>query len=501
MTVQPCPKKDVPVVLALSFAPSRRAARTGPIKAGGLLYVLDRSRWTQQMRYAIDQLMAKHYGQKDFLAKVDVEYAAVIQAASRDPNSLLHPITKQHISRYVKHLAKMTNTSSSLNTSTEKLLETQQLWHHLTVGRDVKYFYCSTKVYQTYAAEGLANPRMPFADFACTPFFRRELEAAKQRSTPSKQAEGMTRGMTWAEFCQSSFYEAEKRRWAVEKGKSSVGAETLLKASSCSSSLTTLRFYVLSRLFMKQCVFAAVMTGRVSAAVGEGLFLRDDLFIMKVLLLLTLLTVSGCDSSRAVGQTGQNVTLTCKYDIIKNGAAHVCWGRGQLPTSRCDNQLISTDGYKVIEETRVSSRYQLLGRLNEGDVSLTILNLTKEDAGKYGCRVEIPGWFNDEKHQFDLSVERTPALTTSAPSDTQTFTESTDPAQTTADLMTTENLLTSCTDSSIPAERQQEDSMLMVVLVGVLFLLVVLATATGLFIMGEFALIDLAAAKVSVKEK
>ncbi|MEQ2274841.1 hypothetical protein XENORESO_013193 [Xenotaenia resolanae] len=119
---------------------------------------------------------------------------------------------------------------------------------------------------------------MPFVDFACTLFFRRELEAAKQRSTASKQvrkeretrkakeehrtgrlcrfchrpfkqgpnsphihtgfpgvagkyiycpakvfslyqAEGMTREMTWAEFCQSSFYEAEKRRWAVEKGK------------------------------------------------------------------------------------------------------------------------------------------------------------------------------------------------------------------------------------------------------------------------------------------
>ncbi|MEQ2207148.1 hypothetical protein XENOCAPTIV_007943 [Xenoophorus captivus] len=206
---------------------------------------------------------------------------------------------------------------------------------------------------------------------------------------------------------------------------------------------------------------------------------------MKVLLLLTLLTVSGCDSSRAVGQTGQSVTLTCKYDIIKNGAAHVCWGRGHLPRNRCYDEMISTDGNKVKEETRVSSRYQLLGRLDEGDVSLTILNLTKEDAGKYGCRVEIPGWFNDEKHQFDLSVERAPALTTSAPSDTQTFTESPDAAQTTADLMTTENLLTSCTDSSIPAERQEENSMLMVVLVGVLFLLVVLATAAGLFIMAR----------------
>ncbi len=251
----------------LPFAPSPRAARTGPIKAGGLLFVLDHFRWTQPMRDSIDGLLTKYHGQKDLLNQVDAEYAALVQAASRDPNSLLHPTTKQHISRYVKHLAKMTNTSSSLNTSSEKLLETQQLWHHLTEGSEtvsvpvvtlppapvnppsnkpqeflltkgeieqmvkeivekqqqqqpvkkrtrnclacgqpksrylgdgssihffyqsanVKYFYCSTKVYQMYAAEGLANPRMPFADFAETPFFKREarqvMEERRKRKT------------------------------------------------------------------------------------------------------------------------------------------------------------------------------------------------------------------------------------------------------------------------------------------------------------------------------
>ncbi|MEQ2286081.1 hypothetical protein AMECASPLE_038443 [Ameca splendens] len=80
---------DVPVVPALPFVPSPCAARTGPVKAGGLLYVLDHSRGTRQMRDAIDQLMAKHHGQKDFLTKVDAEYAVVVQTASRDPNSLL----------------------------------------------------------------------------------------------------------------------------------------------------------------------------------------------------------------------------------------------------------------------------------------------------------------------------------------------------------------------------------------------------------------------------
>uniref|UniRef100_A0A8C7WU72 Uncharacterized protein n=1 Tax=Oryzias sinensis TaxID=183150 RepID=A0A8C7WU72_9TELE len=54
------------------------------------------------MRDAIDVLLAKHHGQKDFLSKVDAEYAALVQTASRNPCSLLHPTTKQHISRHGK---------------------------------------------------------------------------------------------------------------------------------------------------------------------------------------------------------------------------------------------------------------------------------------------------------------------------------------------------------------------------------------------------------------
>ncbi|XP_026121870.1 uncharacterized protein LOC113104367 [Carassius auratus] len=133
--LQPTKLKDE-MTPPLPFAPSPRAARTGPIKAGGLLFVLDHFRWTKPMRDSIDGLLAKYHGQKDLLTQVDAEYAALVQAASRDPNSLLHPTTKQHISRYVKHLAKITNRSSSLNTSSEKLLETQKLWHHLTEGSE-----------------------------------------------------------------------------------------------------------------------------------------------------------------------------------------------------------------------------------------------------------------------------------------------------------------------------------------------------------------------------
>ncbi|XP_035998591.1 hepatitis A virus cellular receptor 1 homolog [Fundulus heteroclitus] len=203
---------------------------------------------------------------------------------------------------------------------------------------------------------------------------------------------------------------------------------------------------------------------------------------MKVLLLLLLLTVSGCDNVSVVGQTGQDVTLRCRYDIKAKRASGVCWGRGELPNRGCSNQLIGTGDFKVREETRVSSRYQLLGRLDEGDVSLTIQNLREEDAGRYACRVGIPGLFNDEKHHVDLTVER--GLPPSPPPETQTPTERPDSAGTTADLMTTENLLTSCTDSSTTAERQQEGSNLVVVLVCVLFLFVVLVTTGVLFIMG-----------------
>lgn len=45
----------------------------------------------------------------------------------------------------------------------------------------VRYFYCSTKVFNAYSDEGLTNPRMPFQDFMEMEFFERELEATKKQ--------------------------------------------------------------------------------------------------------------------------------------------------------------------------------------------------------------------------------------------------------------------------------------------------------------------------------
>ncbi|CAJ1050473.1 uncharacterized protein LOC110004991 [Xyrichtys novacula] len=112
----------------------QESARTGPIKTGGRVFVLDHTRWTAPMKVAIDKLLQKHNGQKDSLKLVDQDYADIVHQSATDPNSLLHLTTKLHISRDVEHLGKLLNTSSSLDTSQEKRLDTQQLWHSLTEG-------------------------------------------------------------------------------------------------------------------------------------------------------------------------------------------------------------------------------------------------------------------------------------------------------------------------------------------------------------------------------
>ncbi|TWW62558.1 hypothetical protein D4764_04G0012050 [Takifugu flavidus] len=127
-------EKDVSGALPLPLKSSPRSARTGPMKTGGGVFVLDHTRWTLPMKDAIDSLLQYHHGDKDILRLVDRDYADMVHRSAADPNSLLRPTTRFHISRYVKHLAKLLNTSSSLNTSPEKLLETQQLWYSLTEG-------------------------------------------------------------------------------------------------------------------------------------------------------------------------------------------------------------------------------------------------------------------------------------------------------------------------------------------------------------------------------
>lgn len=106
---------------------------------------------------------------------------------------------------------------------------------------------------------------------------------------------------------------------------------------------------------------------------------------------------------KVIGLFGHNVTLPCKYDTQAYGVLEFCWGRGKVPRSKCSNTVLSSHDGAVL--FRQSPRYQLMGSVTDGDVSLTILNAQWSDAGVYGCRVEIPGWFNDHWVNTHLVVE------------------------------------------------------------------------------------------------
>ncbi|NWI44250.1 HAVR1 protein, partial [Picathartes gymnocephalus] len=108
-----------------------------------------------------------------------------------------------------------------------------------------------------------------------------------------------------------------------------------------------------------------------------------------------------------IGEVGQNVIVPCRYSVRdRNGITSMCWGRGRCPNSKCTQPIIWTDGWRVTEQH--SSRYQLEGDLQKGDVSLTIVNAREADSGTYCCRVELPGWFNDQliNHQVVIKKAR-----------------------------------------------------------------------------------------------
>ncbi|MXQ86881.1 hypothetical protein E5288_WYG019311 [Bos mutus] len=101
---------------------------------------------------------------------------------------------------------------------------------------------------------------------------------------------------------------------------------------------------------------------------------------------------------------GQPVTLPCTYSSWSPHSNSMCWGRGQCPKSKCDDELLYTDGTKVVSSK--SPKYQLRGIIQRGDVSLTIMDTNEGDQNVYCCRIEVPGWFNDVKRNIRLDLRR-----------------------------------------------------------------------------------------------
>ncbi|KAL2077237.1 hypothetical protein ACEWY4_026741 [Coilia grayii] len=129
------------------------------------------------------------------------------------------------------------------------------------------------------------------------------------------------------------------------------------------------------------------------------------LFLTCCVLLVLLFEVQSITT--VIGVVGQTVTLSCKYDAKSHLTTSICWGRGEVPWSKCSYTVLATDDEGNLIYTE-SERYQLRGKLEDGDVSLSIKNVQQDDSGIYGCRVELPGWFNDLKINIHLIIIKGP---------------------------------------------------------------------------------------------
>lgn len=68
-------------------SPTEILTKTGPVKTGGQVFVLDHTRWTAAMKETIDGLLHKYLGKKDILKLVDEDYTDMVHRAATNPNS------------------------------------------------------------------------------------------------------------------------------------------------------------------------------------------------------------------------------------------------------------------------------------------------------------------------------------------------------------------------------------------------------------------------------
>ncbi|XP_015682194.1 hepatitis A virus cellular receptor 2 [Protobothrops mucrosquamatus] len=129
-------------------------------------------------------------------------------------------------------------------------------------------------------------------------------------------------------------------------------------------------------------------------------------------ILLVVLTGSFTSYAETViqGKVGENITLPCHYSVKDHGLTDTCWGRSCPLVGSCPNKMISIN--ENLEIDGQLEKFHLLGNVSQGDVSLTIVNITKDDMGTYCCRMEYQGLFNDDKIFFKLLIEEASLHTT-----------------------------------------------------------------------------------------
>ncbi|XP_075198286.1 hepatitis A virus cellular receptor 2 homolog [Anomaloglossus baeobatrachus] len=121
--------------------------------------------------------------------------------------------------------------------------------------------------------------------------------------------------------------------------------------------------------------------------------------IFVLFLSFSVVSVSG---KVVTGWVNGILTLPCTYMVYTHHLP-MCWILGRCRGSKYNNEIIRTDGQRVT--WRKSDRYQLLGNISQGDVSLTITGVTKEDEGTYCCRVEFTVLFNDLTKQVEVKIK------------------------------------------------------------------------------------------------
>ncbi|XP_076130015.1 hepatitis A virus cellular receptor 1 [Alosa pseudoharengus] len=179
------------------------------------------------------------------------------------------------------------------------------------------------------------------------------------------------------------------------------------------------------------------------------------------------------------GTVGENITLPCYYNSQYHGLISICWGTGDIPNMGCNNNILITDGHKVI--SRVSDRYRLMGNLTTGNVSLTIYDSIQFDSGKYFCRIHIPGWFNDEKYLIRLLIRKTPNPSFQSMTSESSITEShTKDHQCT---ILTEPTDTTLQYSEIEGQRVSHHPGVLVAVVLLVVVVVVVVTVVAVFLM------------------